>query len=892
MGTVYLAQDVVLERRVAIKFLNPKILDRSGGKERFLIEARAAARVHHPHVAAIYRASEIHDHPYLVSEYVPGRSLDQLELPLPWPDIIRLGLTFAEVLEVAHDRGVLHRDIKPANAILREDGQLKIIDFGIAKILEHADVSLSEDAGSTMSSGRLTEDGRVMGTPHYLAPELWRGQSATVQTDIYALGILLFELATGRVPRAELNGTELAQDAMLREPPPVEELVETNSVEASRAAEVIQQCLCLHPGQRPERARQIADALRASLAETDSDAVDQSESPTPIINTATKEETTLETAKPWSGLEGHPFPTTDADPTGPAPKSISRINKHWPRLLGIICLLALPLVVRPVKRADPSTGALQVKNVERATAFAGCEASPAFDPLTGGLLYEGTYAAGFAVFLHPRDGNSPRRISPGVGWEGAPAPSPSGEQIAFLRRHEGEPATFVMDRGESPLVDRIASGRTRPAWSADGRHLWAGQENSPTRYDMELRQPGLQLSTPPGMIVLHIHERADQSIWALAQTEDASSGAHGLLAYAPGARQGTWRWQGTAVEMLAVFPNGDALVAERSESGAPQLLRIPFDPKKPTVLLAAGPVLPRGGATFSSHGHRIAWSDCTIEENLVWFERNGTGFRESESHRTGWFENEPFAVPNGDTVILTSNRSGKTQLWEVDPDNRINARIIETPGLVPNAASVSRSGRLVAFSVAGKGIFVVEKDAPVLLRQVTYGPSDDYPVFFDDDRSLLFHTEQPGKPSRVGRVAIEGGPVELLWNETSGEPAVSPDGRSVAFVLETDPERKLGIPVIYDGTHEPRPVSTALRPGWYHNLRFSEDGERLLLLEEGRSLLEVAVRSGDILHHYRTKTAQLHGLTYFQNRVLVARIRWSGDLWLAELTERSPRTIY
>ena len=233
MGEVYLARDSLLDRAVAVKFV--KAAKDPQARARFFDEARAIARLQHPNVVAIYRIAEVEGHPYLVSEYVRGRPLDQLERPLPSRQVLAIALDLARGLAAAHRSGILHRDVKPANAVLSDDGRAKLLDFGLARevdtsadepaaapprerfdlrALDHLsalDTTPSPPPGPPPSppgaDGSDADDApeqsrpdRIVGTPLYMAPELWRGEPATRRTDLYALGILLYELAAGTAP--------------------------------------------------------------------------------------------------------------------------------------------------------------------------------------------------------------------------------------------------------------------------------------------------------------------------------------------------------------------------------------------------------------------------------------------------------------------------------------------------------------------------------------------------------------------------------------------------------------------------------------------------------------------------------------------------------------------
>ena len=166
MGEVFLGHDTLLDRPVAVKLLR-RDPDQREVQEAHVAEARAAARVQHPNVASVYRVGEIDGQQFIVSELVRGKGLDTLPKPLPWREALKLGIGLARGLAAAHRRGVLHGDIKPANAILAEDGTVKLVDFGLAQVV---------DAGGDEGE---RDPSIVVGTPYYMAPEAWLGGKLT-----------------------------------------------------------------------------------------------------------------------------------------------------------------------------------------------------------------------------------------------------------------------------------------------------------------------------------------------------------------------------------------------------------------------------------------------------------------------------------------------------------------------------------------------------------------------------------------------------------------------------------------------------------------------------------------------------------------------------------------
>ncbi len=404
MGTVYLGHDTLLDRPVAIKFINA-IGDETGAhvREQILNEARAAARLQHPNVVTIYRVSEIDAHPIIISEFVRGKNLDAVEKPMAWQKILDIGLGVARGLAAAHRRGVLHLDIKPGNVIIQSDGEVKLLDFGLAKLLDlgigwggaelnsdeirrssaatpevvaptmdfsgeqaalllasgpmqtlargiaidertasdgkrdeasppaatlnkvaragHAEPAVptapsakaaspawdsderrpapenSSDlvpvAGDSSDSGAVTSElprlplnptppanlkplptgilsslawslpevsaaNRIAGTPLYMAPEIWRGEPGTRRADIYATGVLLYELATGSPPFAEVALQELPQIVNQRDATPLYSVAP--NIEP-RLAAIIDRCLRRDPAQRFGSGDELREAL-------------------------------------------------------------------------------------------------------------------------------------------------------------------------------------------------------------------------------------------------------------------------------------------------------------------------------------------------------------------------------------------------------------------------------------------------------------------------------------------------------------------------------------------------------------------------------------------------------------------------------------------------------
>lgn len=248
MARVYLGRDLRLNRQVAIKTLHEHYAADLTFLQRFHHEAQAAAGLRHPCIVNVYDVGQDGDIHYIVMEYVEGSDLKSLILrngPLPIDHAVAIAEDVAEGLEAAHRMGMVHRDVKPQNILVSPSGEVKITDFGIAK--------------SSLSTA-LTETGVTFGTADYLSPEQARGFSATPRSDIYALGVTLYEMLTGRLPFTGENAVAVAMQHVSVEPPPPRMF---NAQIPPRLEELVLAALSKNPDERPASAREFAQMLRA-----------------------------------------------------------------------------------------------------------------------------------------------------------------------------------------------------------------------------------------------------------------------------------------------------------------------------------------------------------------------------------------------------------------------------------------------------------------------------------------------------------------------------------------------------------------------------------------------------------------------------------------------------
>ncbi|MFO1498779.1 MAG: serine/threonine-protein kinase [Verrucomicrobiota bacterium] len=263
MGVVYRAYDSQLCRPVAVKVLPSHLTEDPDRKQRFLLEARAAARINHPAVAQIFNADEQDGTTFIVMELVEGKTLrehiDAADLDLL--GIVEIGIQAADGLAKAHELGIVHRDIKPANVMVTREAHVKILDFGLAKLLDRGPgvAPGSSVLRSSAATGQSTLPGVVMGTAAYMSPEQVRGVAIDCRADIFSLGVLLFELLTGSSPFRRDNFMDSLHAIAFDEPPP---LVSPRAHLPDELQRIVSRCLRKRPEERYPDARVLARDLR------------------------------------------------------------------------------------------------------------------------------------------------------------------------------------------------------------------------------------------------------------------------------------------------------------------------------------------------------------------------------------------------------------------------------------------------------------------------------------------------------------------------------------------------------------------------------------------------------------------------------------------------------
>ncbi len=442
MGDVYAAEDLQLRRLVALKTLPPETASDPDRLHRFRREAQAVAALNHPNIVTLYGVEEADGVHFLTMELVEGRTLGEL-IPgggLPLTKLLDIAVPLADAVRAAHERGVVHRDLKPANVMVNAEGRVKVLDFGLAKNISSSDARSDSEAATAT---QLTAQFQVVGTAAYMSPEQAQGRTVDARSDIFSLGVVLYEMATGVRPFVG-DSVVAVMSAIVRDtPPPPSDVNRLVPVELDRA---IRRCLA----KEPDRRYQTATDLRNDLDDLQHQIASGQAPP-------------VRRAGSWRRR---------------AAKRL-RPRRRFAAITAIILVAAAAAVAvswrLPWFRRESS--APTRFEFTQLTTQPGVEWFPSISPDGEWVVYAGETGARRHLFLQRVGGQNPQDISgaDSTADDDQPAFSPDGRRIAFRSSRDGG-GLFVMGMtGEE--VRRVSRTGFRPTWSPDGKQLAFTIEN-------------------------------------------------------------------------------------------------------------------------------------------------------------------------------------------------------------------------------------------------------------------------------------------------------------------------------------------------------------------------------------------------------------------------------
>jgi serine/threonine protein kinase len=795
MGEVYRARDTRLDRSVAIKVLPAEFAEDASLRLRFEREARTISALSHPNICALFDVGESGERSYLVMEFIEGESLaDRIAKgPLPIDQVLKVGVEIASALDAAHRQGIIHRDIKPGNIMLTKSGA-KLLDFGLAKPLagEIAHAPLSGATAQMTEHKPITEQGTVLGTYQYMAPEQVEGQPADARTDIFALGAVLYEAATGQRAFEAKSRASLIAAILDHEPPPISVVRPLAPMSLDR---VIRACLRKDPNDRVQTAHDLMLQLT------------------------------------W---------IRESSSTGEGMIAVKpRRHVNW---------LAAALAVTTLVLAALYARTWFTKPAETATL----SILPAAGTANGNTVSVSPDGKSVAYIGGPR-GENPvvwvRRLAdpapkPLPGTDGAKWPfwSPDGKSIAFWASNRLKRVNVETGSVQNIAVGHYGVGGT---WSQNGTIVFArrfneglfrvnaaGGEAVPvTKIDASRRESGHLWPhfLPDGERFLYLNRTFAEERNQIA-VASLKGGPQKFIA---------------KVDSLAGYDDGYLLYVLETT-----LFAQAFD--EDALVLRGDPIEIARGVSYSE-----TWATSGVglspADVLAWYPIHRTKVDINEYDRRGTvlrtiFSGEGLAFPelspDGKRLLVAKwePKKGAPDLWVVDPERGIQSRI--TSGLSSNeGGSWSPDGQRVAFISDRAGMFDIYAqtvDDPAPPQVIWRSNFDKQSPAWTPDGNLVTILDDPASGADLH--IIRGDKQEKLFvSETyEDDPAVSPDGKWVAFLMYRSSS---GHPDVFVRSMSGGRI-TQISSNGAEPPKWSRDGSEIFYVTPQRMMTAVEFRNG------------------------------------------------
>ncbi len=755
MGEVYLAEDTKLDRKVAIKLLPPESTADEQAKKRLFREARAAAKLDHPNICAVHEVGEEDGRSFIVMQYVEGETLAARlsHQPVDLRETLNIATQVADALAAAHVGGIIHRDIKPGNIMITRGAQVKVLDFGLARVVHEHD-PLKTDAET---KSLLTEPGTIVGTAAYMSPEQAAGKTVDARSDIFSFGAVLYEMVTGR--RAFRGDSQVAILAAIlnQEPEPLP--IKT----PQDLARIILRCLRKDPSRRYQTMTDLKIAL----------------------------EDLREESRSISGA-----------------RAASRRPWMWAvTLLMLVGVIAGLLVWRPWLPAPPAEPLQAVA----LTTLPGVERSPSLSPDGNYVVFAWTdpKQGNQDIYVQQIGSGSPSRRTTDSLDDYNPVWSPDGKWIAFLRSQPPAPTGLRSRelRIMPPLSGserKLADIRSQDfpdsvylAWSSDSNSLVVtdspgeGQPDALFVVSLETGekrpltnpQPPVQADTSPAI-------SPDGRSLVFLRRNTWGAGELQLLPLGNGLTVAGEPKRLTPAELRADFPawmpNGKEIVF--SAKSSLWRLAVPGE-NTPTLIPYVGEdgLMPAISRAQPGKPARLVYVRSYWDENFWRIETSAPGAPSSSAPvmaiSSTKAEYHCQYSPDGRRVAFTSLRSGEAEIWISDPDGSNAVPLTSTHAQDTNLPHWSPDGQLIAFSSNGDGewdIYVVPA-AGGKSQRLTSHPAIDLCGGFSRDGKWIYFSSTRSGDYRVWKMPATGGDAVQVSPNEGWQAFEAPDGNNIYY---------------------------------------------------------------------------------------------------------------
>jgi len=848
MGEVYRAQDTELGRSVALKFLPADVAVHQSRVKRFIQEAKAASSLNHPNILTVYEIGRHGDATFIATEFVDGVTLRQhLCHPLKLIEVLDIAIQVTSALVAAHAAGIVHRDIKPENIMVRKDGIVKVLDFGLAKLTEKQDSSSASSEAPTMALVN-TEPGAVLGTVAYMSPEQAAGREVDARSDIWSLGIVLYEMLTSRVPFEGPSKSHIIVAIIDREALPVSKLA-PNIPEALEW--IVSEALTKDPEERTQTAKELLGKLKRLKQRIETG---DSQMSSPPVTHATIGEPQTSTAEQVVAV------TTRVSNVDVVRPRISKLKKASFGLLGMAIVFAAmigyglywaltrqPKQFGPVKMTALTTGGringedingqLSISPDGKYVVFAANDAKQQASlwlrqissnslvrivPAESGAYLATTFSADgemiYYVAMLARDqfvptlyrvpvlgGNATKvldRVFGAIGF------SPDGSQFAFVRDTQGGTSLMVAQTEGSTEPRTIASvkqpsffSRSGPAWSPDGKRIACGFLNA-----------------------------ADGGYWSVAEVPVDGGDPRPI---------GTQKWGD--VGRLIWLADGSALIMTarpESSSVGTQIWLVPYNSgsarRITNDLNAYGDV---------SLGLTADLSTIATIQQITTSIISITAPNEPETEAQEIVKTNPpdFLSWTPDGRVVYAMRTGENwDIWIANVDGS-GSKQLTADTFTDRVPSVCGDGRYIVFQSnrsRSPNIWRMNLDG-TNLKQLTFGNDvDAYPVCSADGNSVVFMSTR-SRIWTVSRVGIDGGASAQVSKRSCELASLSPDGKLIGCVYPDEFSNQPKVALIpFEGGEPVKTIELPLTASPIA-LAWLPDGKSIAYLDNASGILNI-----------------------------------------------------
>ena len=816
MGEVYVAQDLRLKRRIALKLLPTDYTKHKDRLRRFQQEAQTASALNHPNILTIHELGEVDGRQFIATEFVEGETLRERMKTArrSLAETLDIATQVASALAAAHKAGIVHRDIKPENIMLRPDGYVKVLDFGLAKLTEDFEAveQVRADDGLIVSSGLL------LGTVKYMSPEQARGQQIDSRSDIFSFGVVLYEMVAGHAPFEAKTANDLVDTIIGAKPEPLLDVPD-------ELRRIINQALCKN---REERYQTVADLLN-DLTQLKANFEVELRLQKPTANLIQKGDTAR---GPGWGVRTGELETVNTTPTARSQIDSTRRFKIGATLIfAVLALAAVGFAIYKSVKPRRATIRFQSTEVTRLTT-SGHAWSPAISPDGKYLVFGSVQDDKVSLALKQIGTNTEAQIlsiTDGHGFWGA-AFSPDGKYVYYSIRKD------YSNRGSLYQVPALGGSATRLPVDLDGRVSVSpdGKRLAYIRYDKNRYEKALLIANADGSdertILTQKGDAGCEYCNDVAWSPEGTS-----LAYADSSESGKARIMEVNISDGTVTPvaspewihvvfitwlpdkSGLLVVAASEHTGPTQIWNLTYPGGEARKL--TNDVSNYEGISVSADGRTLITAQVDVESK-IWtapVDANNpllSDLSQAKQVSVNRFEGRSgLAVAPDGRIVYSSKEGGQDGIWIMDANGQNRTPLAEN-GIHP---VVSSDGRYIVFQSTKDGfIWRMDIDGGNL-KQLADGA---YPSISPDSKWVLYNHSQWA----AWKVSIEGGAPIQITNTQSQMPRLSPDGRLLAYGYFAEKnEPKLAITPADGGQH----IKTFHLPSGFSVYNWTPDGKAL-----------------------------------------------------------------